>query len=264
MITYLTTNPPTRMRTETSAVIAGAALPVTPPNRSADGEEESAQPVGADEQRPRRGADEDAGVSGEEESEDRADHADDATERPHAPTAPVLEEDVQRSQEREGAEREQCPRSRVHGRERLEVERPDGDGVPADLERRLGHHQHVEEARGETEVHGEDDRSRNHREESDVVPDPDDVAIPLVAEEVGDRGDHERPTGDTAEEEVEVDQDRPVRAFQETGLHHASPLPPRPLKATRAPSPTTRAEPIDRSESTRTLRCGSFGFSGSP
>src|SRR2546428_14048203 len=129
---------------------------------------------------------------------------------------------------------------------------------------RIWHHHHGAKALGGTEVHGQEDRSRNHREESDVVPDPDDVAIPLAAEEVGDRGDHKRPTGDTAEKEVEVDQDRPVRALQETGLHHASPLPPPPLKATRAPSPTTRAEPIDRSESTRTLRCGSFGFSGSP
>src|SRR2546422_7063307 len=37
MITYLTTNPPTRMRTETSAVMAGAVFRMTPANWSANG-----------------------------------------------------------------------------------------------------------------------------------------------------------------------------------------------------------------------------------
>src|SRR5207244_4239370 len=83
-------------------------------------------------------------------------------------------------------------------------------------------------------------------QERDVVPDPDDIAVALAVEEVGDRGDHERPTRHPTEEEVDVDQGRPVRALEETGFHHASPCPPRPLNATSAPSPTIRAEPIDR------------------
>src|SRR5437773_1248276 len=103
MITYLTTNPPIRIRTQTSAVMAGAALRMIPPNWSAN------------EERPRRGAEKDAGVGGEEEPEEPADHADDDTERPHAPTAPVLEEDVQCRQERQSAEPEQGPGSHVHG-----------------------------------------------------------------------------------------------------------------------------------------------------
>src|SRR5437016_13014219 len=37
MITYLTTTPPTRMRTETSAVMAGAVFRMTPANWSANG-----------------------------------------------------------------------------------------------------------------------------------------------------------------------------------------------------------------------------------
>src|SRR5437773_1904071 len=154
MITYLTTNPPTRMRTETSAVMAGAVFRMTPANWSADGEEQGAQPVSPDEQRACRGAEEDPGVGGEEEPEEPADDAHDDAEGPHAPAAPALEEDVQRREEREEAEPEQRPRARVHRREGLEVERADGDGVHADGVGWLGHHQHVEKPRREAEVHG--------------------------------------------------------------------------------------------------------------
>src|SRR5438445_598096 len=228
MITYLTMNPPTRMRTATSAVMAGAVFRMTPANWSANG---TTIPMTT------------------------------APSQNGTPYGPATRCDSERAIP---AEPDQRPRARVHRREGLEVERADGDGVHADGVGWLGHHQHVEKPRREAEVHGQQNRPGNHGQERDVVPDPDDLAVALAVEEVGDRGDHERPTSHPTEEEVDVDQGRPVRALEETGFHHASPCPPRPLNATSAPSPTIRAEPIDRSESTTTFFCGSLGFACSP
>src|SRR5205823_12892681 len=77
------------------------------------------------------------------------------------------------------------------------------------------------------------------------------------AEVVGDGGGEVRAAGDAAEEEVPDDGHLPAGDLE----HHSPPF-PRSRKASMAPTPTRMAEPMESSESTTTLRCGSLGCSG--
>src|SRR2546428_168709 len=112
----------------------------------------------------------------------------------------------------------------------------------------------MEEPGRHAEIDDQEDRSRDDRQEGDVVARARDVAVPPRVEEVGDRGDHERPAGQPPQEEVQIDQERPVRALEETLPHQAPPLSSRLRNATSAPSPTSSAEPIESSESAMTVR----------
>ena len=70
--------------------------------------------MGVDEERPRRRAHEHSRVGGEEEAEHAPHQADAEPEAAPAPAAAILEEDVERGQERTGAEKDERPGPRVH------------------------------------------------------------------------------------------------------------------------------------------------------
>src|SRR5918995_7008859 len=99
------------------------------------------------------------------------------------------------------------------------MQRTSRHGAHADRDGWFGDHQHVQEAGWKAEVDDQENRAGKNREQGYPVTGANDVAIALAVEETGDRGDYERSPGDAAEEEVDVDQDRPVRALEQSRFH---------------------------------------------
>ena len=194
------------------------------------GEEQRAEHVGVDPERPRRRAEEHAGISGEEEAHGSADHADDELRPGQVPDlAQVFEQRHHRRQERRGREAEQGPRSHAHRRERVEVQH------------------HVQKPEGNAQVHDEDHRTRDERDERQVVSHPHHVPVPHGVDEQRRGGDDERAAREAPEEEIDVDQNRPVRR-----LEHGHRL---ALPARAAPTEgDQRAEPDEQRRADRQER----------
>src|SRR6185436_1303492 len=100
------------------------------------------------------------------------------------------------------------------------------------------------------------------RDQRQVVADPDDVAVAPRIEEVGDGGDDERAPGETTEEEVNVDQERPVGRLYV--LHALSP--PRPGRGAggRRRGPPRRPAGPTRSTAASPRGCSAGAPGGCP